>query len=570
MEPDMNKEWRRRLPMRTILFFCLINTLLFFSTSFALAYSGGDGSAADPWQISTPADLVEIMNVTARTNGEWGTAAFNNFIMTNDIDAAGLTGLVPVGDNMVQFTGSFDGQNNVISNLTINNPAGSHIGLFGWIGPGGTVRNVGVENCAITARQITGGLCGENEGGAIDNCHTTGVVTISYEWGGGLCGWNHGGTIQNSHSSCTVSAINNTMPDGTQPPNEVGGFVGVNSDGATISNCRATGDVTAEGVDLSGPTDYGHMAGGFCATNGMYYEDRPGTISGCYATGDVYTQRAYAGGFVAVNNYNSHISNCYATGNATAAGLPMGSDNGSFAGGFIGVAMGGPGAANGTITRCYATGNASITAEANYVGGFAGRNQDGHVMSECYATGTATCGRYAAGGFTGGNTGVDALIRNCYSTGAAQADLGYAAGFCGWADGQFEYCYATGNVTTSGGPIAGFSAESGTAAYNCLFWNTETTGVDKPFGDTSESPEVQGLSTAQMVQSSSFDCGWDFSAVWDINEGQTYPFLRANPAPQSVFSSIPTLTEWGQMLFALILAGLALRTIRRVKADRVC
>ncbi len=34
-----------------------------------------------------------------------------------------------------------------------------------------------------------------------------------------------------------------------------------------------------------------------------------------------------------------------------------------------------------------------------------------------------------------------------------------------------------------------------------------------------------GLPTSQLQQQSTFE-GWDFINVWDIGEGQTYPWLR--------------------------------------------
>ncbi|HNV01393.1 MAG TPA: hypothetical protein PKK60_03120, partial [archaeon] len=43
-----------------------------------------------------------------------------------------------------------------------------------------------------------------------------------------------------------------------------------------------------------------------------------------------------------------------------------------------------------------------------------------------------------------------------------------------------------------------------------------------------------GLTTSQMKQSTNFS-GWDFSTIWNITNGTTYPYLRNNtqsPLPQ--------------------------------------
>ncbi|MHC4616544.1 MAG: hypothetical protein ACYTEQ_02190, partial [Planctomycetota bacterium] len=63
-------------------------------------------------------------------------------------------------------------------------------------------------------------------------------------------------------------------------------------------------------------------------------------------------------------------------------------------------------------------------------------------------------------------------------------------------------------------------------------------------------PNVIGKTTAEMQTESTFtDAGWDFVEVWDIGEGQTYPFLRTHSAGDLNHSG---LVDWHD--FA-ILAG---------------
>ena len=71
----------------------------------------------------------------------------------------------PGGINGPAFTGAFDGQNHAISNLFISQTSGSNfVGLFGSIGSGGVVFNVGVRNTDVTAPVNAGALAGDNQG----------------------------------------------------------------------------------------------------------------------------------------------------------------------------------------------------------------------------------------------------------------------------------------------------------------------------------------------------------------------------------------------------------------------
>lgn len=78
--------------------------------------------------------------------------------------------------------------------------------------------------------------------------------------------------------------------------------------------------------------------------------------------------------------------------------------------------------------------------------------------------------------------------------------------------------YSTGSITgdnTAGGLVGG---NGGTVSSS--YWNTETSGQATSAGGT-------GLTTAQMKQQSSFPSpAWDFSNVWSIQAGATYPYLQ--------------------------------------------
>jgi hypothetical protein len=295
-------------------------------TSVPSILMNGDGSSSSPYEISTAIDLQAMQEDRSA-----------NYIVVNDIDASGTVnwnngqGFNPVGtydweQANLEFTGSFDGQNQTISNLSINRLDDDYVGLFGAIGAGGEVKNVGVINVNMTGgAYYVGGLVGRNYGN-ISNSYSTGNVTGKWDVGG-LVGSNYG-TVSNSYSTGNVtgdeyvgglvgenykSNISNSYSTGNVTGEKwVGGLVGDNYDGI-ISNSYSTGNVTGE-------SNVGGLVG----------ENDNGTVSNSYSTGNVTGESDYLGGLVG-ENFQGNISNSYSTGNVT------GGDNN--VGGLVGGAL---------------------------------------------------------------------------------------------------------------------------------------------------------------------------------------------------------------------------------------
>ena len=95
------------------------------------------------------------------------------------------------------------------------------------------------------------------------------------------------------------------------------------------------------------------------------------TITNCYITGTV-SGSTFVGGLVGNNSISSGISNCYAIATVSGTGAGIG--------GLVGSSSG-----NSIITNCYATGDVSGNSE---VGGLVGFNNS--LVLNCYATGTIT------------------------------------------------------------------------------------------------------------------------------------------------------------------------------------
>ncbi|AYM75696.1 filamentous hemagglutinin N-terminal domain-containing protein [Janthinobacterium agaricidamnosum] len=146
----------------------------------------------------------------------------------NGQDIWGTTGFIPVGTAGSAFTGSLDGTGHIISSLTIAKAGVNNVGLFGAIGSGGVVANVGLSGGSVAGGTNVGALAGSNAGTISGSFATSGVTSTST--GGGLVGSNTG-TVADSYASGAVGGTS-----------IVGGLVG--SNGGSIANSYANGSVS--------------------------------------------------------------------------------------------------------------------------------------------------------------------------------------------------------------------------------------------------------------------------------------------------------------------------------------
>ena len=129
-------------------------------------FAYGSGTADDPFQIHTIDDWLTLL----RDSKDWDKC----FILNRDIDFGGkeLTPVAPdidaaAGFQGIPFTGQFDGHGHILRNVNMTLAGSVHVGLFGCLGSGGTIRNLGVENIRISAINRAGGLIGWNNGGTL-------------------------------------------------------------------------------------------------------------------------------------------------------------------------------------------------------------------------------------------------------------------------------------------------------------------------------------------------------------------------------------------------------------------
>jgi hypothetical protein len=461
---------------------CLFRMLLLcLFVSPAWAYSGGTGDVNSPYQIATILDFQQLMHTAL----DWN----KNFIMTADVNLMYVP-LTPIGQSapspFTYFTGVFDGNNHIIRRARMSRTY-DYAGLFGYVGNGGKIRNLGIEDINIAGYNYTGGLVGyAGPGSSIINCHATGAVhntsTSNFQYLGILVGYaDEGSSISNCYSSGKVSGwqyigglvgyicydVNVTnchsaaMVSGASNSQYLGGLVGGTYNGGNIANCYSTGTVSGNSYYIGG----------------LVGDNRGGSITTSYSTGTVNgsSNSQYVGGLVGCNEYGD-ISNCYSTGavsgyqyvgglagynnsdycsisDCCSASTVIGSSTSKYVGGLVGRN-------DGTISgHCSSAGNVS---GQQYVGGLVGRS-DGTISANCYSTGNVSGQQYVGGlvGYYINNSHSNITLTNCYSTGDVNSSSGsYVGGLMGYYNsGGFSVslnnCYSTGNVTGDAGQYLG-------------------------------------------------------------------------------------------------------------------
>ena len=264
-------------------------TLIFVALVCA-GFSVGVASAQGQTEVSEPGDLTEV-------------SVDGNYVLVSDINASGLEGFEPIGDEEEPFTGTFEGDGNVISGLTVNRSDEEQVGLFGYVGSDGTVTNVGLKDVEVTGGDSTGGLVGRNEG-EVSRSHVMGSVEGNDNVGG-LVGRNVG-SVSESYASAEVVGRD-----------RVGGIVGRNV--GSVSESYATG--SAEGVSAVGGAvgnNVGELTDAYAITDvegqrkigGLVGDDLGGTIERTYAAGTVGSAMG-AGGLIGVRNSNTVVDDSY-------------------------------------------------------------------------------------------------------------------------------------------------------------------------------------------------------------------------------------------------------------------
>ena len=424
------------------------------SGSSFLRAAGGNGSGGSPYQIT---DVYGLQGI-----GSSAALLADNYVLASSINASGTAnwnggaGFAPIGNAVTNFIGTFNGNGNSVSSLTIapTNSNVTTIGLFGTIGSGGAVENLALSNISITANpnavssgQSVGALAGENAGsisGVVASGSVNGGAIVNVQLGG-LVGQNDPGAhITNSQAHVNVASTASVSPG--QFVN-VGGFVGANF--GSISGTTWTGAPTncaASYACASGTVSVGALGqgGGFVGMNqgiiSYAFVTGTGSVTGAAGLpstgGQAFNNLTTIGGFAGDNQ--GQISNSAAAGpvgNASTMWLA--------AGGFAG-------SNEGTITSSSATG-AVTTGDNSTAGGFVGGNSPGSGMQNCQ------------GCLFGDAFNNSASISNSQASGTVSAGASSVAGGFAATGSQDNGSHggSFSNVTASGAVNAGHDSVVG-------------------------------------------------------------------------------------------------------------
>lgn len=257
-------------------------------------FENGDGTAENPYQISTVGGLKQLISAPAA-----------HYAIVNDIDASGY----PLDTKDFEFTGSLDGRNHVVSNLSLtgralipqlNGPVDAAEGVAANSDDlAGTVRNINFVNASLkNAASGHGLLVGTMSGGVIENVHAYASTVQGDEDFAGLVGK---ARVYASISGCSFQGD----LIGGEESSTVGGIVSSTMTGATIQACAFKGNITA-GTGIGGIVgDLGNNAG---------------KISDCHVNAAIKGKNTIGG--IAATSGRSLIEKCHVQGSIEATEAP--------------------------------------------------------------------------------------------------------------------------------------------------------------------------------------------------------------------------------------------------------
>lgn len=361
-----------------IILIALIAILLLLTAPAAAA--GGSGTSADPYQISTAAELQSIAN---------NLAAY--YVLTSDIDCSGVT-WTAIGTQSAPFIGSLDGNGHQIKNLAIT---GANRGMFGIAGPGAEFKNIRFVGCTVSSTTSrTGMLCG--------------AVIMS----------------ASLHTQCQIINVDTAGCSVISSSYDVGGIVGLIYTSADVY--MADCDVAGGNVESSSSNPVGGIVG--CVSGASSAEIESVTVKNMH----VKTSSNYVGGIVggvigasSAYAHDMQVQNCVIeSSSSSSVGGIVGGVDGASSGTFE----------NGVVENCV------VKAASNYVGGVCGvvdKDYTNNIGSNLAVSSVdvTDCTIYAASNYVGGVAGLiitscTGIFADCAVSDCTIMANTYAAGVC--------------------------------------------------------------------------------------------------------------------------------------------
>lgn len=279
----------------------IVKTIKVYAKQEGSAFDEGDGSAGNPYLISSEDGLIAMAQATNK-----------NYKIIADFSLSKTW--VPIGS----FSGSLDGNGHKVSNLVINSTAASE-GFFSTLT--GTVKNLQLLNVNCTATSAFGTLAGKLVGGTIQNIKLNGDVTSTNTGDvlGGVVGdMSAGAKVTQVYANLNIKAacgmvgglvgrlttaasgiaeISFSTATGnieiSTSKNRIAGILGraegTNVGGGIVKNCKSSVNITATTAVLATVNGVGGIFGAD-QTAGIVPIDQcifDGTIAGGFSVGGI-------------------------------------------------------------------------------------------------------------------------------------------------------------------------------------------------------------------------------------------------------------------------------------------
>ncbi len=487
------------------------------TATFAQFSGSGSGTENDPYLIFYADQLTQVRNFLGKS-GVY-------FKLMSDIDLTDWIeenspnqGWQPIGVSSSKFKGIFDGNNYTISNLNIDRPSTSGVGLFGYA-DGATFKNIVIDETTINGNGDVGPVCGNASSSTFSNCKVTATINAKGNTVGGIAGSASGTFTNNKVTNTTINGIDN-----------VGGIVGYTQNSTFTSN-----DVSAT---IEGKNSIGGILG---YSNSHCSLDN--NIAKCSIVGN-----DNVGGLNGQSQFGLSLKKCAFYGTIKAH---------SSVGGIIGFSSSATPTSTVNISNCYSV--SDIQATGDNIGGIVGyRDFNDHVamglftISNSYYSGNILGGRYIGG--IAGYAGYLSIIK-CQSIGSVNANS-TVGGVCGnLAGGDFEHRYPElkQNVALISsllsidhvGRIYGVKCNYVTvgtlgSSDDNLALSTmivSKAGVVQEINDDEQNGTSMS-STGLKLKANYVAHDWDFNNDWAIQETETYPYKPWQTAPPYVESGL--------------------------------
>ena len=353
----------------------------------------------------------------------------------NTFDLSEERSWTPIGLSTSPFKGSFDGNHQVIENMSIE-ATSNYAGFFGYA-IANDIRNLKFSEANISGSTYSYiGTLGGYIFAKMDSCvvENSAVNSTTGSYVGGMLGFG-----QNSASHFVATDVTVTK---TGAGNYVGGILGdaqLHLDSCVLHNSTITATSTGSVGGIVGRLVGGNI--NRCVNEGSTVtgQNYTGGIAGQYA---LYTYNYYSG--EGYRSWTGDMTYCHNTSTVTGS---------SYVGGLTG----------GGYSRVKFSYNTGSVTGAGYVGGAAGYLAG---VANSFNTGTVTCSNGYVGGILG-YQGWNITFTQNFNTGKViytGNNAGhYAGGIAGGYDVTISHCFNAGEVD---GRNAGYAAGIGANTYN--------------------------------------------------------------------------------------------------------